>query len=166
MKNNSIFPSDLYYDFYDSLIGRLLLASKNNTLYCMSYSDKPMLANPSWQRSAKQTQIFTKELKQYFQGKLKQFSFKINIVGTDFQKKVLTTLYKKVMYGDTTTYSQLAHKANNPKAVRAVGSIMAYNPITIVVPCHRVIGSDGKLTGYGGGLKNKKFLLDLEQSNK
>ncbi len=102
------------------------------------------------------------QMKEYFAGERKIFTFKINIEGTEFQKKVWAEMLK-IIFGETVSYKQLAARIDNPKAVRAVANANARNPLPIVVPCHRVIGSNGKLTGFRGELWRKKYLLDLEQ---
>jgi len=101
------------------------------------------------------------ELKEYFEGNLKKFTVPLSIVGTDFQKKVWTVLMT-IPYGETRSYMDQAVAVGNPKAVRAVAGANGDNAIGIIIPCHRVIGSDGKLVGYGGGLWRKKYLLELE----
>jgi methylated-DNA-[protein]-cysteine S-methyltransferase len=92
---------------------------------------------------------------------LKEFDLPLAMEGTDFQLRVWNTL-RAIPYGETISYAQLAERIGNPKAVRAVGLANGSNPIPIIVPCHRVIGSDGSLTGFGGGLATKKMLLQLE----
>ncbi len=104
-----------------------------------------------------------KELKEYFAGKLKDFTIPLSPVGTDFQKKVWEVL-RKIPYGTTRSYSQQAEILGNPKAVRAVANANGLNKISIIIPCHRVIGSDGTLTGYGGGIWRKQKLLELEKA--
>jgi methylated-DNA-[protein]-cysteine S-methyltransferase len=101
------------------------------------------------------------ELRAYFAGNLRVFSVPLDMQGTDFQLSVWNHLVK-IPYGETRSYSQVAEAVGRPKAVRAVGAANGSNPIAIIVPCHRVIGSGGKLTGYGGGLPLKKRLLELE----
>ncbi|WP_294733733.1 methylated-DNA--[protein]-cysteine S-methyltransferase [uncultured Flavobacterium sp.] len=101
------------------------------------------------------------ELQEYFEGKRNNFTFKINPQGTDFQKKVWQALLK-IPFGTTTSYQKLSIALGDVKAIRAVASANGKNPLWIVVPCHRVIGSDGSLTGYAGGLWRKKWLLDHE----
>lgn len=105
-----------------------------------------------------------KQLDEYLGGSRKEFDIPLLVVGTDFQKSVWNALME-VPYGATSTYLQLAKDVDNRKAVRAVGNAVGANPISIVVPCHRIIGCDGELVGYGGGLCAKKRLLKLEQSN-
>lgn len=102
-----------------------------------------------------------KQLEDYFNGDLQDFHLKLNPEGTDFQKKVWKKLLE-IPYGETTSYLQLSKDLGDEKAIRAVASANGKNPLWIVVPCHRVIGSDGSLTGYAGGLHRKKWLLDHE----
>lgn len=104
------------------------------------------------------------QLDEYFAGKRKSFDLPVKIEGTDFQKRVWLNL-SKIPYGETVSYKQLAEMSGNPKASRAVGMANNKNPVAIVVPCHRVIGSNGNLTGYAGGLTLKKELLELEKNN-
>ena len=104
----------------------------------------------------------TRQLDAYFAGELKDFDLPLNAVGTPFRMKVWEAL-KTIPYGETISYKQLAEKIENPKAIRAVGGANHNNPISIIIPCHRVIGVGGQLTGYGGGLDNKEFLLNLER---
>ncbi|CAL68177.1 methylated-DNA--[protein]-cysteine S-methyltransferase [Christiangramia forsetii] len=105
------------------------------------------------------------QLASYFKGELNEFSLKLNPQGTDFQKKVWKQL-EKIPYGTTTSYLQLSRELGDKKAIRAVAAANGKNPLWIIVPCHRVIGSDGSLTGYAGGLYRKKWLLDLENPPK
>jgi methylated-DNA-[protein]-cysteine S-methyltransferase len=101
------------------------------------------------------------QLREYFAGKRREFQLPLDMQGTDFQLDVWRQL-QGIPYGETRSYAQIAHAIGRPKAVRAVGAANGSNPVSIVVPCHRVIGSSGKLTGYGGGLPLKKRLLELE----
>ncbi|MBF03397.1 MAG: cysteine methyltransferase [Flavobacterium sp.] len=101
------------------------------------------------------------QLQEYFAGKRTQFNFELNPKGTDFQKKVWKALLE-IPYGKTTSYLELSKKLGDVKAIRAVASANGKNPLWIVVPCHRVIGTDGSLTGYAGGLWRKKWLLEHE----
>ncbi|TBW27797.1 methylated-DNA--[protein]-cysteine S-methyltransferase [Gramella sp. KN1008] len=101
------------------------------------------------------------QLQKYFKGELRGFDLKLNPQGTDFQKRVWNKLLD-IPYGKTTSYLELSRKLGDEKAIRAVASANGKNPLWIIVPCHRVIGSDGSLTGYAGGLHRKKWLLDLE----
>jgi AraC family transcriptional regulator of adaptative response/methylated-DNA-[protein]-cysteine methyltransferase len=104
------------------------------------------------------------EMEEYFAGKRKSFSVPLHTPGTDFQNSVWKIL-KDIPYGETRSYKQQAIAIGNPKAVRAVASANGHNRVGIIIPCHRVIGSDGSLTGYGGGLHRKKWLLDFEKAN-
>lgn len=101
------------------------------------------------------------QLQDFFEGKLLVFDLKLDPEGTDFQKKVWNLLCK-IPYGKTWTYAEMANKLGDPKVIRAAASANGKNPVAIVIPCHRVIGTNGSLTGYAGGLENKRFLLDLE----
>lgn len=104
----------------------------------------------------------TRELKAYFAGKLQVFSVPVDPRGTAFQRRVWSALCE-IPFGDTCSYADLARTIDRPSAVRAVGAANGQNPIPIVIPCHRVIGSNGSLVGFGGGLAVKRFLLDLER---
>jgi len=114
----------------------------------------------------KETPLIKKAARQfseYFEGKRKSFKLPLNFSGTDFQMKVWKAL-QNIPYGKTVSYGEIAARTGNPKACRAVGMANNRNPIAIIVPCHRVIGHDGSLTGYAGGLKLKQHLLELEKS--
>ncbi|KAA0930693.1 MULTISPECIES: methylated-DNA--[protein]-cysteine S-methyltransferase [Streptomyces] len=104
----------------------------------------------------------TEELGAYFAGELKEFSVPLHLHGTPFQRSVWAEL-RRIPYGETRTYGQLADALGNPKASRAVGLANGRNPLGIIVPCHRVVGANGGLTGYGGGLPRKQRLLDFER---
>lgn len=104
------------------------------------------------------------QLREYFEGKRKIFDLPLSPKGTDFQKKVWQSLLE-IPYGETRSYKEIATKVGNPKACRAVGTANNKNPIAIVIPCHRVIGKNGKLTGYAGGMEIKSYLIKLEYDN-
>jgi len=106
-----------------------------------------------------------RELLEYFAGERKEFDLPVYAEGTEFQKKIWKEL-NRIPYGETRTYGEIAKAAGNPKASRAVGMACNRNPVGIIIPCHRVIGSDGKLTGYAGGLETKEKLLKLESGNR
>ncbi len=110
----------------------------------------------------KHLRALKKQLKEYFRGKRKEFQLPLITTGTDFQLEVWNAL-KKIPYGETTTYLEQAKAISNPGAVRAVAGANGSNRIAIVIPCHRVIGSDGDLVGYGGGLEKKRWLIDHER---
>ncbi|UBH22810.1 methylated-DNA--[protein]-cysteine S-methyltransferase [Macrococcus armenti] len=104
---------------------------------------------------------FIEDLRLYFKGELKQFNWPLNLAGTDFQKKIWSSLCN-IPYGTAVTYSEIASLSGNKQAVRAVGGAVGANPVMIVVPCHRVIGKNGELTGFSGGLDMKRTLLAIE----
>lgn len=111
------------------------------------------------------TPLLTKaadQLAEYFAGRRKEFDLPLNPEGTDFQRKIWNAL-QKIPFGETRSYKQLAEMAGSGKACRAVGGANNKNPLPVFIPCHRVIGADGSLVGYGGGLKIKQFLLELEK---
>ena len=104
------------------------------------------------------------QLNEYFEGTRKEFNLILDLAGTDFQMKIWAELLK-IRFGNTLTYADLSRKIGDMKSIRAVGRANATNPVSIIVPCHRVIGSDGSLTGYAGGLWRKKWLLEHEQKH-
>lgn len=154
----------IYYQYMDSPIGKLLVAGDEKGLHLINFpkNGKPSLPESDWTENPKPLQEVLLQLDAYFSGRLKTFSLNLCLDVRPFQKKVLTTL-RRVPYGQTISYGKLAEKIGSPKASRAVGQANAKNPIPIVIPCHRVIGSNGKLTGFGGGISIKQALLDLEQ---
>jgi methylated-DNA-[protein]-cysteine S-methyltransferase len=105
------------------------------------------------------------QLKAYFDGDLTEFDLPLTMIGTPFQKRVWAAL-REIPYGETVSYGELAHEIGSPNASRAVGLANGRNPIGVIVPCHRVVGSGGDLTGYGGGLERKRYLLDFERRTK
>jgi len=154
-----------FYQLHQSPTGELLLVSDGEALtdLHMTAGKYVPVIGKDWVRNErlpllKQTK---RELDAYFQGKLRAFSVPLAPRGTDFQKRVWIAL-TKIPYGETRSYGQQAHSIGQPAAVRAVGAANGKNPIGIIVPCHRVIGANGTLTGYAGGLHNKEFLLKLE----
>lgn len=154
----------LSYAFLDSPIGRLLLAGDANGLQQILFSTdgRPASPDPEWIEDSSALAEAILQLKAYFAGELENFDLSLSPQGTPFQRKVWIEL-QKIPYGKTISYGELARRIGNPKASRAVGLANGSNPISIVIPCHRVIGSDGKLTGYGGGLPIKEKLLALER---
>lgn len=122
------------------------------------------LGNPEKEKPDKLTEKAACELKMYFSGELKRFSFPIELNGTDFQKRVWRLL-TEIPYGETVSYGGIAEKLGGKRYSRAVGGAVNKNPILIAVPCHRVLGSDGSLTGFACGLSVKKYLLDIEDKN-
>jgi len=154
----------IYYQYMESPVGKLLVAGNNRGLHMISFpkGKKRYFPEDDWVENPKPLQEVLRQLEAYFAGQLKTFSLDICLNVTPFQKKVLTAM-RQVPYGETVSYGELAESIGNQKAGRAVGQASARNPIPIVVPCHRVIGSSGKLTGFGGGISVKQTLLDLEQ---
>ncbi|NMM47487.1 methylated-DNA--[protein]-cysteine S-methyltransferase [Marinigracilibium pacificum] len=115
------------------------------------------------QESSEICELTITQLEEYFKGTRKEFNIPISMAGSAFQQEVWKELIK-IPYGKTTSYLELSKKLNNPGAIRAIGSANGANAIAIIIPCHRVIGSDGDLTGYAGGLNTKKSLLKLENA--
>ena len=154
----------IYYQYMKSPVGKLLVAGDENGLHLINFprEGKPSLPESEWKENPKPLQEALCQLEAYFAGTLKTFSLSLCLNVSPFQKKVLTAL-GRVPYGETISYGELAKKIGNPKASRAVGQANARNPIPIVIPCHRVIGCSGKLTGFGGGIDVKQALLDLEK---
>lgn len=145
----------------DSPLGELRIAMNDQKLLAIHFPQEPLTPNPDCQYQDLQCAA-VEQLRAYFDGTLKTFDLPLVPEGTPFQLKVWGEL-QKIPYGKTISYKTLAQRLGNPKAVRAVGAANGKNPLPIVIPCHRVIGSDGSLTGYGGGLSIKKSLLDFEQ---
>jgi len=155
-----------YYTYINSTPGKVLLLSDGKTLTGF-YLDKQKYfpkIEKTWIRedNLKLFQQTSKQLVQYFAGKRQEFDLPFAFMhGTEFQHKVWRAI-AKIPFGKTCSYREIAESIKSPKSVRAVGTATGRNPISIVVPCHRVIGSDGSLTGYAGGLARKKSLLKLE----
>jgi methylated-DNA-[protein]-cysteine S-methyltransferase len=153
----------MYYTNFKSPVGSLLLAADDRGLCFISFSTsrRAVRVEPNWKRDPAAFEETICQLQAYFRGELKDFSLPLALDGTPFQLSVWKNLLA-IPYGKTISYGQLADRIRQPKAVRAVGLANGQNPIPIVIPCHRVIGSNGKLTGYGGGLPVKEKLLALE----
>lgn len=156
-------------------IGELLLGSFGGRLCLLGFGDKKgRRAIDDWIRKKLDAEFVEqkdevlektrKQLDEYLNGNRKEFDIPLLMLGTDFQRRVWKALMR-VPYGATSTYGQIAEDIGSPRAVRAVGNANRTNPISIIVPCHRVIGSNGELVGYGGGLSLKKWLLRLEQGD-
>ena len=153
----------IFYTTFGSPVGPLLLAGDSNALRLVSFesSKRSTPPRPDWEQDKAPFAEVIRQLQAYFGGELKEFDLPLALEGTDFQLRVWKAL-RTIPYGETISYAQLAQCIGNPKSVRAVGLANGSNPIPIIVPCHRVIGSDGSLTGFGGGLSTKKKLLELE----
>ncbi len=158
------------YFYHDSPLGPLLLAASQHGLHQVGFPPErlpdnktPVLAEDHWLEDATPFAAVRQQLDQYFAGKRRHFDLPLDPTGTAFQRNVLRAL-QDIPYGKTCTYGDIAIAINRPKAVRAVGAANGRNPIPIIIPCHRVIGADGSLTGFGGGLPAKRWLLELEGS--
>ena len=156
----------MYYCYLDTPIGDLLLAGDEGGLSLVGFPEGSMRhePEPDWIYNEKPFAEARRQLTEYFAGERREFDLPLHLTGTEFQLLVLQEL-KKIPYGETTSYGDIAQRIGRPKAVRAVGAANGRNPIPIIVPCHRVIGSTGDLTGFGGGLDTKQALLQLEAEN-
>jgi len=159
-------PDKLYYCHYQSPVGRLLLAGTNDALHLISFPEGKgtRQVQPGWQQNEKPFAHAIAELQQYFAGERQVFSIPFELHGTQFRKKVWLAL-AEIPFGQIITYGEMAKRVGNPKASRAVGAANGANNLPILLPCHRVIGANRKLTGFGGGLPTKQFLLRLENKN-
>jgi methylated-DNA-[protein]-cysteine S-methyltransferase len=151
------------YAIVDSPIGDLLLAGDEGVLRQLWMLDgrHAVVPRADWVEDRAAFGDAIAQLGQYFAGERRDFDLELELGGTPFQRRVWNAL-REIPYGETRTYGEQAKRIGSPSAVRAVGLANGQNPIGIIVPCHRVIGADGSLTGYGGGLENKRRLLDLE----
>ncbi len=154
-----------FYDLHHTPTGELLMMSDGESLtdLHMTMGKYVPAMGANWVRD-KQLTVFAqtkRELDAYFAGKLRAFTVPLAPRGTEFQRQAWRAL-TQIGYGNTWTYGEQAARMGRPKAVRAVGAANGKNPIGIIIPCHRVIGASGALTGYAGGLHNKEFLLKLE----
>ena len=156
----------MYYCYLDTPIGELLLASDGEALSMIGFPKGSMRRDPKpdWIYNEERLEDARTQLTEYFSGERKDFDLPLDLNGTEFQVSVLEALLE-IPYGETTSYGAIAQQIGRPKAVRAVGAANGRNPIPIIVPCHRVIGSGGDLTGFGGGLDTKEALLRLEAEN-
>ncbi|MDD4557142.1 MAG: methylated-DNA--[protein]-cysteine S-methyltransferase [Alphaproteobacteria bacterium] len=153
----------MFFDTYQSPIGKLWLVEADGFLTQLSFSKEKIPAAAKQQ----ETSLLAKtkqQLKEYFAQNLKVFDLPLSPKGTEFQKKVWQAL-QTVPYGKTVSYKEIAKAVGNEKAVRAVGGANNRNPIALIIPCHRIIGANGNLVGYAGGLEVKEFLLTLEKED-
>jgi methylated-DNA-[protein]-cysteine S-methyltransferase len=150
-------PTLMYIDYMETPIGVIEIRASNNGITKLIF---PKSTNGTVCKS-ELTHRSKQQLKEYFDGSRKVFDLSLDQQGTDFQKTVWAALLE-IPFGQVVTYRDIAHAMNNPKAVRAVGAANGRNPISIIVPCHRVIGSNGTLTGYAGGVDRKAWLLTHE----
>lgn len=147
----------LYYGYYKSPIGNLRIVVDENSLVALDFNEDEKKQSDE-QRYIKEVK---KQIDEYFKGTRELFDLNIKINGTDFQNKVWNEL-TKIPYGETISYKELAARIGNDKACRAVGNANNKNKISIVIPCHRVVGSNKKLVGYAGGLEKKEWLINHE----
>jgi methylated-DNA-[protein]-cysteine S-methyltransferase len=155
--------TDICYTHYETPLGTTLLAADERGLRLISFAagKRPEHPESHWRKDPVPLQETIRQLRAYFAGELEEFHLPLSLIGTEFQLRVWQML-QTIPYGETTSYGELARRLGNPNASRAVGLANGSNPIPIIIPCHRVIGSNGSLVGYGGGLPNKKALLALE----
>jgi len=152
------------YSLLETPIGTLLIAGDEQAVRRIDFpkDGKPGTPQPDWAESSRgPVGQAMKQLREYFAGKRADFDLPLAPEGTEFQRTVWRNL-QDIPYGETISYGELAKRVGNPKASRSVGAANGQNPIPIVIPCHRVIGANGKLTGFGGGLPTKEALLALE----
>jgi len=153
----------IFFTRLDSPVGALFLTSNGEAiteLFMEKHKGAPKPID-EWRRDDNLFREAADQLRAYFAGELTDFDLPLATSGAPFQQRVWDEL-RKIPYGSTVSYGELARRMDNPKASRAVGAANGSNPISIIIPCHRVIGSNGKLTGYGGGIERKKFLLEFE----
>lgn len=148
------------FAIYDFPFGLLRIGYADDAVIFLKKVDE---AGSRGQKTAFTDQVFS-QVMEYLEGKRKTFDFAYRLEGTEFEKKVWEALCR-IPYGETRTYKEIAAEIGNPRASRAVGMANNKNPVTIAVPCHRVVGSDGKLVGYAGGLAMKQALLEMEKQN-
>ena len=156
-------PDTVYFDEMDSPVGTLRLVADSHGLREVWFERErhPKKAQSTWIRATEPLAFARVQLEEYFAGERQHFKLPLHPVGTPFQLTVWHEL-GRIPYGVTISYGELARRIEQPLAVRAVGAANGRNPLPIVLPCHRVIGSDGSLTGFGGGLPTKRFLLSME----
>jgi methylated-DNA-[protein]-cysteine S-methyltransferase len=151
------------YTIVDSPLGELLLVGDGATLRGLYMQDgrRPAAIAPHWSWEPDAFAVATLQLDEYFAGRRTDFDLQLDLNGTPFQLRVWDAL-RRIGYGETSGYGELARRIGRPAAARAVGAANGSNPVSIVVPCHRLVGARGDLTGYAGGIESKKLLLDLE----
>jgi methylated-DNA-[protein]-cysteine S-methyltransferase len=159
-------PPDQLTTTMDSPVGVLTLAARDGKLVGVYMTDQrhPPTGTEHWRRDDASFAEAVPQLAAYFAGELHEFDLPIELSGTPFQCRVWSAL-RDIPYGCTISYGELARRVGNERASRAVGLANGRNPVSIVVPCHRVIGANGSLTGYGGGLERKSWLLDHERAH-
>lgn len=163
LKGEERMTSELFYTREESPVGPLLIVGDEEKLRQVWFVEGRGKKTPesAWVENPEMFREVARQLRAYFVGELKEFDLDLEMAGTEFQRQCWEEL-RRIPYGVTISYLELAKRIGNAKAVRAVGLANGANPIPIIVPCHRVIGSDGSLTGFGGGMENKRRLLELE----
>jgi len=153
----------MFYSHFESPIGKLLLAGRDDGLRLVGFTwgSKAQKPQSTWQRHDAAFGAAKRQLTEYFAGSRRSFDLALAAQGTAFQQKVWEAL-GAIPYGETRSYKDIANAIGQPRATQAVGGANACNPLAILVPCHRVVGANGSLTGYGGGLDAKQYLLNLE----
>jgi methylated-DNA-[protein]-cysteine S-methyltransferase len=158
-----------YYDFYESPHGRMLLVATDDGVSGVYFDRQKYFPDmkKEWKRDARHAPLkqAKRELQEYFAGKRKRFGVTLSPEGTPFQRAVWKAI-ATVGFGNTITYGELARRAGHPGSARAAGAATGRNPIGIIVPCHRIMGANGALTGYAGGLSKKRALLALEGADR
>ncbi len=154
------------FTLINSPLGELLLHGRDGRLRGLRFQGEgsrrgPLAIDPAWQRDDAAFTDARTQLERYFAGQLLEFELELELQGSDWERSVWAAL-RRIPHGQTRSYGELAGQLCTPQAARAVGVANGRNPVAIIVPCHRVIGAGGKLTGYGGGLERKRALLDLE----
>lgn len=154
------------YRYLKTPVGEIMIAGDEKGLRFIGFPEGKgrIEPQPDWKRSDRSFGDVAKQLKEYFAGNRRSFELELAPDGTRFQRSVLDAL-QDIPYGETRSYAEIAKAVGRPRAVRAVGAANGRNPLPIVIPCHRVIGSNGSLTGFGGGIETKRFLLDLEREH-
>jgi len=151
-----------YLFYYGTPVGKIGIAERDGAVTDVFFGSESAPADAEIKETPLLKETY-KQLKEYFDGKRKIFDIPLNLEGTEFQKRDWQELLK-IPYGETRSYGEIAKAIGTPKGARAVGLANNRNPVSIIVPCHRVIGADGKLVGYGGGLPIKEALLKLEKA--
>ena len=153
----------LEYTYMETPVGQLMLAGEGEVLHYLSFPSGKMCfkPKPDWDYHAAAFKQTRHQIDDYFAGQLKRFDLALAPSGTEFQMQVLGAL-QKIPFGQMRSYKDIAEAIGRPNSMRAVGAANGRNPIPLIIPCHRVVGADGSLTGFGGGLDTKAFLLRLE----
>ena len=155
--------TESFYTTIPSPLGELLLLGDGRSLtgLHMRAGRRPISIDPRWRYCEEPFEQVCGQLSEYFDGRRCRFELELELSGSPFERRVWDAL-REIPYGETVSYGEIARAIGRPDASRAVGLANGRNPIAVIVPCHRVIGADGSLTGYGGGLERKRLLLDLE----